>query len=730
MLAADGAIVYESASLEHLLGYPPESVVGQSAFSFVHPEDAPRVIAMFTEAVAEPRSTRQLTLRLRHADGSYRHFEINATNRLDDAAVAGVVVTSRDVTDRVAAEERLRRLQTRLAGVLDGTEDGVVSVDSTQRVTMFNRGAERIFGYAADEVIGQPLEILLPPDRRAAHGQHVRGFSDGGEASRRMAERGRVLGRRKDGTVFNAEVSIAAFEAGTERILTAFVRDTTAQERAAEALHESQSRLRTVVESAPLLLFAMDREGIFTLSEGKALEAIGLEPGQVVGLSALTLYKDVAGFAESFQRALAGEVVHLAGVVGPVSFEAVYSPLRGASGDIIGVIGVAFDVSERKRLEEQLLHAQRMESIGRLAGGVAHDFNNLLTVILGTAEVLAPTFHADDSRIADVDQITEAGRRAVELTSQLLAFARRRVISPSLVDLGDILARAKKILARLIGEDIEIVTTVEDGLRPVIVDPTQFEQIIINLAINARDAMPNGGKLTIDLTNVTLDEEYARSHGEATPGHFVRLVVTDTGTGMGPEVLAHVFEPFFTTKPQGQGTGLGLATCYGSVRQAGGHMSVQSVVGQGSSFSVHLPGAEGSAGAPAAARRPVAAPRRLARETVLLVEDDPLVRALAARSLRENGYTVLAAESGVQALALATGATSIDLLVTDVVMPGMSGDDLAAKLREHRPSLRVLYVSGYTETVTVLQPHGEGTAFLPKPFTPTTLLRKVQEMCA
>jgi two-component system, cell cycle sensor histidine kinase and response regulator CckA len=721
-----GTIVYESASVERLLGYAPESLVGQNGFTFVHPEDAPHVQAMFEELSAEPGSRRSFMLRLRRGDGVYRVFEANATNRLDDPAVGGIVVSSRDVTDRVEAEVGLESVRARLAGILEVTEDGVVSVDRAQRVTMFNGGAERIFGYVASEVIGQPLAKLLPPQLAASHEAYVEAFSEGGVSGRRMAERRAVLGRRRDGSDFHAEISISCFDAGGERVLTAFVRDTTARERAAEALRESQDRLRTVVEGAPILLFAMDRDGVFTLSEGKALESLGLASGQVVGLSAHVLYKDVPGFGETFRRALAGEVVHLTSQTGRVSFEAVYSPLRDRAGQILGVTGVGFDISERKRLEEQLLHAQRMESIGRLAGGVAHDFNNLLTVILGVADLLADSLPAGDSRAADVEQIAEAGRRAAELTSQLLAFARKQIISPKLVDLGDSLARLEKILARMVGEDIDIVMTSQPGLDPVLVDPTQFDQIVINLAINARDAMPNPGTLTIELANVTLADDYVQAHGEATPGPHVRLAVSDTGTGMDPDVMAHVFEPFFTTKPQGKGTGLGLSTCYGSVRQAGGHMTVESEPAKGSRFMVYLPSAPGTAGASAvSAARVTQRPRR---ETVLLVDDDSLVRSLVARALRAGGFTVLVAESGSEALAIANAMPHIDLLLTDVVMPKMSGKELAALLRARTPSLRVLYISGYTEAAVVQHGLEEGISFLAKPFTPTSLLGKVHEM--
>ncbi|MBS2017822.1 MAG: PAS domain S-box protein [Deltaproteobacteria bacterium] len=726
VLARDGTILFESESFERLLGHSAAEAVGQSGFSFVHPDDIDRAIATFAETTAEPGATRTLELRVRHHDGSYRHIELNARNLLDDPTVGGLLLTSRDVTDRIAADAALQSARARMSGILELTEDGVISVDADQRVTTYNKGAAKIFGYAPSEILGEPLSKLLPMRFAATHESLVRAFGEGRHAVRTMAERSRVAGRRKDGSEFQAEVSISSFDIGGERVLTAFVRDTSARDHAAEALRESKERLSTVVHGAPILLFALDRDGVFTLSEGKALESLGLAPGQVVGMSAYDLYKDVPDFRESFARALAGEVVHFTTALGRIAFDVMFAPLRDRGGNIIGITGVALDVSEKRKLEEQLLHAQRMESIGRLAGGVAHDFNNLLTVILSGADRLGEAFPPDDVRAGDVEAIAEAGRRAAALTGQLLSFARKQMISPKVVDLADNLARVRTILDRLLGKEIELVTRSQPGLHRVLVDPTHFDQIILNLAINARDAMPRGGRLTIELENVHLDDEIVGGHGEVTPGPHVRLVVSDTGEGMGPEVLAHVFEPFFTTKPQGKGTGLGLATCYGSVRQAGGHVRVESAPGQGTTFSVYLPSAPLRTEAARAGRTESTSPRVL--ETVLLVEDDSLVRSLAARILRGGGFDVLIAESGAEALEIARSVPAIQLLVTDIVMRGMNGKELATTLRAERPSLRVLYVSGYTEMSAVSQGSEDGVAFLPKPFTRESLLRMAREL--
>ncbi len=379
--------------------------------------------------------------------------------------------------------------------------------------------------------------------------------------------------------------------------------------------------------------------------------------------------------------------------------------------------------AELERANALLAESQKLESIGRLAGGIAHDFNNLLTVILSCAHTLGEDLREGKPRPEDVDEIRAAGERARDLTAQLLAFARKQVITPEPLDLNEVLRGMERLLRRVLDEDVRLETSLPEGLWPVRADRGQLGQVVLNLAVNARDAMPSGGRLAIETANVSLGAD-ARGM-ELAPGPYVRLTLRDTGHGMSPEVRAHLFEPFFTTKPKGRGTGLGLPTVYGIVKQSGGHVQVESREGAGTAVHVYLPRCD----EPATPARPAAeVPRRGGSETVLVVEDDRHVREVTVRTLREAGYRVMVAQGAAAALeASAQEPGPIDLLVTDVIMPGLDGRALAGKLSGHRPSLRILYVSGYAERVVaehgVLAP---GLEFLSKPFTPAALLDRVR----
>jgi len=370
-----------------------------------------------------------------------------------------------------------------------------------------------------------------------------------------------------------------------------------------------------------------------------------------------------------------------------------------------------------------------MEAVGRLAGGVAHDFNNLLTAIIGYADLMVTSLDQDDPLRKDAEEIKRAGERAAALTDQLLAFSRKKVLQPLILNLNTTVTNMEKMLRRLIGEHIELILGLDPALGLVKADPGQIEQVIMNLAVNARDAMPQGGRLTIETKNVYLDEEYTHQHVDIQPGPYVMLAVSDTGVGMSKETLSHLFEPFFTTKEMGKGTGLGLSTVYGIVRQSDGHIWVYSELGQGTTFKIYLPRIEEIV--ESGKRVPVSAKSMQGQETVLLVEDEDIVRDLACRVLSENGYTVLEAHDGREALLICEKyGGPIHLLVTDVVMPGgMSGRQVAERLRTLRPDVKVLYMSGYTDDTIVhhdvLEP---GMAFLQKPFMPDILLHKVREV--
>ena len=399
---------------------------------------------------------------------------------------------------------------------------------------------------------------------------------------------------------------------------------------------------------------------------------------------------------------------------------------RDAQGRASSIISVSRDVTERKRLEAQLQQSQKMEAVGRLAGGIAHDFNNMLTAVKGYTEFLLEDLDQRDPRRTDVQEIAKASDRAASLTRQLLAFSRKQVLQPRPIDLNEVVEAMEKMLRRLIGEDVHVVTRLDPDLRLVEADPSQVEQVVMNLAVNARDAMPTGGILTIETRNATLDK--VEADWVAKPGSYAVLSISDTGIGMDAATRAQIFEPFFTTKPVGQGTGLGLSTVYGIVTQSGGHVSVYSEPGQGSTFKVYLPHVRAPEIGPVLGPAVLRFPR--GSETIVLVDDDEGVRAVARRILQRAGYTVLSAPDGVEAMRMiAEAGGRVDLVVTDVVMPGIGGRDLVTHVRDTYPDLRVLFVSGYTEEG--IRRHGvldTESAFLEKPFTAERLAQKVREV--
>jgi two-component system cell cycle sensor histidine kinase/response regulator CckA len=506
------------------------------------------------------------------------------------------------------------------------------------------------------------------------------------------------------------------------------------QAQAEDARRHTEEQYRTLVEGVRDVIFALTPDGAIA-ALNPAFEAItGWSRAEWLGkpFEGLVHPADVHEALELFGRVLRGEprptsqfrVRTRKGEARIVEFSA-SAQLR--DGRLVGILGIGRDATERVLLEQQLRQAQKMEAIGRLAGGIAHDFNNILTAITGYVDLLLEDLPPGDARRHDAQEIRTAADRAAGLTRQLLAFSRQQVLQPRVVGLNGLVADIEKMLRRVLGEDIDLATRLEPALGAVKADPGQLEQVIMNLAVNARDAMPQGGKLTIETANAALDESYAREHFPATPGRYVLLAVSDTGTGMTPEVQAHLFEPFFTTKERGKGTGLGLATVYGIVKQSGGFIWVYTEPSHGSTFKVYLPRVDASV-----EPREATAPTGVGRgtETVLLAEDEAPVRAVARQILERHGYHVIEAPSAEAALDLARRYSGhIHLLLTDVVMPGLSGHDLAKQLAALRPDVRVIYMSGYTDDAItrhgVLEP---GLAYVQKPFTPEGIARKVREV--
>ncbi|MEO7908368.1 MAG: PAS domain S-box protein [Roseiflexaceae bacterium] len=502
------------------------------------------------------------------------------------------------------------------------------------------------------------------------------------------------------------------------------------------ALRESEDRYRLITENSSDLISLVDlagnRERIYVSPSYRVM--LGYDPADLLGPSQPDKIHadDLNIVSERYQQLLntgsARATYRMRHIDGSWRWIEMQASAIRQQGHYYGIL-VGRDITERKHLEAQLMQSQRLESVGRLAGGVAHDFNNLLTAIMGNTDLARDSLPANHPARADLDEIGKSSERAAELTRQLLAFARRQIIEPHVIDLNQLLRDMDKLLRRLIGAHVDLIIRTAPDLWLVRADHGQIEQIVVNLAVNARDAMPGGGTLTIETDNVQLDHDYAHRHISVNPGRYVMLAVSDTGTGMDEQTQAQIFEPFFTTKAPGRGTGLGLATCYGIVKQHGGTIWPYSEPGHGSTFKIYLPQVE--APTDYFPLPPITDDLPRGGETVLLAEDEPSVRMLAARVLRAQGYTVVEAENGDVALQLARTWTRprLDLLLTDVVMPRMSGKTLAGHIQELFPTSAVLFISGYTDNAIVhhsqLDP---GIIFLQKPFSPAALARKVREV--
>jgi len=510
--------------------------------------------------------------------------------------------------------------------------------------------------------------------------------------------------------------------------------------RQRQALRRQERLLRQIIDADPNLIFVKDWEGRFVLVNEATAAVYGTTVDGLVGKTDADFNSnqvEVAHFLRDDRDVMSSgrsKLISEEPVTNPATqqtrwFQTIKVPLALPDDDSPKLLGVATEITERKRLEEQLLQSQKMEAVGQLAGGVAHDFNNILTAIVGYADLLAAEFTGTNSRhLEDLEEIRKAARRAAALTRQLLAFSRKQVLEPRIIDMNGVVMNLEKMLRSLISENISLQTHLATDLAAARADPNQLEQVIMNLAINARDAMPEGGSLTIETGNATLDEDYAAQHVSVLPGEYVMLAVTDTGCGMDEHTKARIFEPFFTTKAPGRGTGLGLSTVYGIVKQSGGNIWLYSEPNKGTTFKVYLPAVHA---APEDIGK-LAPPELVQRGggTVLLVEDDDQLRRLAHRALAGQGYTVLEAERGATALDIARRHKGvIDLLLTDVIMPDTNGRKLADALRASRPGLRVLFMSGYPDGAIGSQGVlDHGVAYLAKPFSTEGIIRKVREV--
>jgi PAS domain S-box-containing protein len=732
LLSEAGAISYASPAVARIMGWGFEECIGRSLADWVHPDDQERRAATVREIRRHPGVSSTCECRMRHSDGTWRWIEAALTNLLGDPEVQAVVVNFRDVSDRKRAEAERDHLIAQLRLQIERMPLAYLLFDSQFRIVDWNPRAEHIFGYRKEEVLGMgpPLHKIVP----AAQWPHVEVILARIRAGDMGAHAANV-NVTKDGRLITCEwYNTPLMDAGGAFLgLLSLGQDVTARRESEEALRLHDRAIRAVTQGILITDPTLPDNPIVYASPGFE-RLTGYSAAEVLGKNSRFLQgrdtdpEAVARIREALREGLPWTAELLNYKKDGTSFwnELSISPVRDPEGRLTHFVGVQTDVSERRHLEEQYLQMQKMEAIGRLAGGVAHDFNNLLTVISGCSELLLQKLTPLDPSRGLIEQIHRAGERSAALTRQLLAFSRRQVVAPKVLDLSEVVADAEKMLRRVIGEDVRLVAVRRPLSGRVRIDPGQMEQVLLNLAVNARDAMPQGGRLTITMSDVEVDEHQARLNPDLRPGPYVLLTVADTGVGMSTEVQARIFEPFFTTK-QGQGTGLGLSVVHGIVKQAGGHIEVLSEPGAGTTFNVYLPRVA-QRSEPGALVARTHSPR--GTETILVVEDDVAVRALSRHVLQGCGYNVLAAATAEEALRIATQHPSpIHLLATDVVLPGLGGRLLAERLLELHPETRVLYVSGYTDDAVVR--HGIQQAkvhFLQKPFGPAALASKVREV--
>jgi PAS domain S-box-containing protein len=672
----------------------------------------------------------------RRKDGSTFPVEVNITYvRLNRDYIVAV---ARDVTERRRAEEELRRTANLLRAVADETTDAVFVKDKGGKYLLLNEAAAGFVGKSAAEVVGKDDTALFDPEGA----RHVM------EWDRRVMESGRAETFEE---VVTAAGATRAFHttkapyrdaAGNVIGLVGIARDVTERKRAEEAVRQSEELLRQAVRVANLGIFDHDQltDTIYWSPEQRAIFGWVEERTSTLSDFVAMLHPEdreriVAAIRRAHDPAGDGvfsveqRIIRSDGEVRwLVTRSQTFFEGEGDARRPVRTVGAVLDATEWKRLEEQFRQAQKMEAVGQLAGGVAHDFNNLLTVINGMSELAFNQMSPEGPGRELLAEALKAGERAAALTRQLLAFSRKQALRPQVVDVNVLLSGLSKMLLRLLGENVGLRLEEDAALGLVKVDPGQFEQAVINLALNARDAMPGGGRLTIETRNAEMDEGHVGRHPDAGPGRYVLVAVSDTGHGMDAATRARIFEPFFTTKGPGRGTGLGLAMVHGFVKQSGGHIDVESEVGRGTTFKVYLPRTDETAPSGRSSPGPVTLPG--GSETILLVEDQGAVRAFARHVLLAGGYTVLEARDGEEALRVAQQCHGpIHLLVTDVVLPGMSGPRLAEQLARDRPELRALFVSGYADEASTRCGASEvGPAFLQKPYNPVRLARKVRQV--
>ena len=711
----DGTITEWNPAAERLYGYSAEEAVGRPV-TMLFPPDREEESMEILERIRRGERIQSLeTIRL-HKDGYALEVSLTISPIHDeDGTILGASTIARDVSHQREANRALRRL----AAIVESSGEALVTLELDGTVTSWNRGAERTLGYSAEEMVGRSIATIISPEVAGRLVERLQTIAAGGEIEDYETTRLHPDGSRIDLLV---TLSPIRDEDGAVVAAVAAARDIT-------ALKQTQESYRRLFEHHPLPMWIFDTETLAFLDVNEAAVAqYGWTREEMLSMTILDIRPEEereavraavtqtsvpreAGVWQHMRRD--GSIMEVAVVSAPIDFQ-------GRRARTV----LAQDVTDQRRLEERLRQSQKLEAIGHLAGGVAHDFNNVLMVVRACSALLLKKIEEDALR-RDVVQIDDAAKRGAELTKQLLAFSKQQVMRPAFTDVNDVVRETLELLDKVIGEDVEIVLNLEPRLPAVLVDRGQLGQVVVNLAVNARDAMPHGGSLTISTSVSTADEATAARRTLVNPGPYVLLQMTDTGIGMSEETSARAFDPFFTTKETG--TGLGLPSVHGIVAQSGGHVSMYSEEGVGTTARIALPVADGAA----VAQPPAPSAQSLAgNETILLVEDDDVVRRSIGRILEEEGFDVLAVPDGEAAVALASTRRP-DVVLTDVSMAGLGGRETAEGIHEHQPGVPVVFMSGYTEDAPVGFAFDDAwTAFLQKPFSSTELVEALQAALA
>lgn len=633
------------------------------------------------------------------------------------------------------AEARRSAMEARYRQILSLAPDAIVTLDEAFRITLFNLAAERLFECSSDTVIGQSIDILVPAEIVPIVRRQLVAFFSSGESATQISQPGLLRFQRSSSAIFPAEAYVSRLIEEGRTIFTLIIRDVTDRENMIATLQQTNQALDAVVQSSPVAILGIDSSRRIIVWNKNAEKIFGKPAASIVGQPYASLMREgTEQLDNTFQHLLAGQALRdveasYPGMAGSQDMRISGAPLYDAEGRVRGAVCIVEDTTEGKVIQRQLEHAQRMEAVGQLTGGLAHDFNNLLAVVIGNLDLLQTQIRGLPAAQEPLDLALKASLGGAALIRQLLAFSRRQALSPRPLDLGAVVMATRELLSRTIGEQIEVRCNVADSLWPALADPAQLESAIANLAINARDAMPDGGRLTLEVANVHLDEAYAATNVDVSPGDYIMVAVSDTGLGIPTELLGRVFEPFFSTKELGKGSGLGLSMVYGFARQSRGHVKIYSETGHGTTVRLYLPRAQQVKTVAAPAIPDDSAMVRL-DATILVVEDNADVRKVVCQLLRDLGCEVIEAGNASAALAILESGRPVDLLFTDIVMPGgMAGTELAQAARRLRPGLKTLLTSGFAESsIRAATPATELDEILSKPYRRQDLVQKMTEI--